>query len=244
MNYFSKLSLVVLTSALSGFAQAGTMGDMQAEPGYSFFIGATGGIGMYDGTYRALNAVVNDEHFSQNGGDSFIGGGLVGVDTKWNNWYIALVGNVLYNSLSETVRSSTNGVGVGNHVVGIQNDFQYGGDVRLGTNIWNATPYLLGGVEAGKWDMTLTNNSLVSNRGIPALSSTTFSDDLVGPKAGLGVMLAATDTLNVGIEYSHTWFGTINRTLVDSVTGVSWNHRTKVQQNQAMLSAVYKCNWF
>ena len=44
------------------------------------------------------------------------------------------------------------------------------------------------------------------------------------------------------MEYAHTWFGNVNVTLVDSVTNFSWNHQTKVQQDQVLFSLNYAFN--
>lgn len=240
----SKLSLCAgLMLASAPLLHAGTMGDIQEQPAaYSFFVGATAGMAMHEGTYRAVNAI-GDFHYSKNGGDSFLGGGIAGIETKISDFYVALVGNALYNSLSTDGRVSTNAVGVRNHVFSYKNDFQYGGNVRVGTNIWNATPYFMAGVEAGRWEMNLSNRSATFNRGIAPFSSTTYKETLVGPQVGLGVLLSAND-YSVGMEYAHTWFGSVDKNLVTPVTGAVWSHRHKVEQNQVLISAAYKFNAF
>lgn len=152
-----------------------------------------------------------------------------------------MVGNALYNSQNATERSSDNGAAIANHIASVKNNFQYGGNVRLGKKMGIATPYVLGGVEAGSWEMILGNNTAVSNRGIvPGANG--YSKTLVGPQAGAGVSLALNSNWSAGMEYAHTWFGNLNAGLIDSVTAFSWNHQSKIQQDQVMFSLNYMFN--
>ncbi len=241
----TKISALALLLG-SGSAIAGSMGAVATEPAYNFFIGGTAGIGMLQGQYSSENPSNADTHYARIGNNTFLGGGLFGIQTvRANDLYLALVGNALYNSQNATERSSTvivAGAAVANHIATVKNDFQYGANVRLGKKLGIATPYVLGGVEAGSWEMVLGNNNTVSNRGIAPGSHNGYSKTLVGPQAGVGVSLALNDNWSAGMEYAHTWFGNVNVTLVDSVTNFSWNHQTKVQQDQVLFSLNYAFN--
>ena len=243
--HLTKISTFVFLLG-SGSVIAGSMGAVTAEPAYNFFIGGTAGIGMFQGQYAAVRPSNGDTHQARIGNNTFLGGGLLGIQTvRANDLYLALVCNALYNSQNAIGRSSTvivAGTPVANHVATVKNDFQYGGTVRLGKKLGIATPYVIGGVEAGSWEMVLGNNNAVSNRGIAPGSNNGYSKTLVGPQAGIGVSLAVNDNWSAGMEYAHTWFGNVNVTLVDSVTNFSWNHQTKVQQDQVLFSLNYAFN--
>lgn len=239
----NRLKLIFFVAIISNFqlASAGTMGDVaevQEPPLYTLFLGATAGMGMYDGTYHAAN-LFDDSHSSRNAGNSFLGGGIAGIESKLDEFYLAIVGNAIFNTLSQDGRVSTNFSGTRNHIFSYKNNFQYGGNFRLGANLWGASPYLMGGLEAGTWEMQLGNNGSTFNRGITPFSNYGYKQTLVGPQAGMGFILAV-ENFNVGMEFAHTWFGTIRQSLLDPTTGISWNHKNKIEQNQFMISAAYK----
>ncbi|WP_237762271.1 outer membrane protein [Legionella shakespearei] len=181
-------------------------------------------------------------HGSKPSGNSFLGGALLGIQKYfYNDVYLALAGNALYNSYDTSIRLSTSATtGVTTMDVNLSNDFQYGLNVRLGKRFGTATPYLLAGVEAGKWDMTLTNASNVSARGLLANSSTTFGKTRSGFQAGLGTLVSLNDNWNFGIEYAHTWFGTISNN--GSVPSQNYLHEAKIEQDQALFSLNYLFN--
>ncbi|CAM2953028.1 outer membrane protein [Legionella worsleiensis] len=239
-----KLSFSALAMA-SAVSFAGTMGPVVQDSGYSFFIGGAAGIGMLQGDYTGYNPVNTDTHYASLGDNSFIGGGLLGIQTVLaNNVYLALVGNVLYNSQDSVQRSSTGPSTnpVRNHDVTVSNDFQYGGNIRLGMKMGNATPYILGGVEAGKWELGLGNISSTWNRGIAPLSGINYSKTLTGGQAGAGILVALNNNWNMGMEYAHTWFGDVNVDLIDGVTAFRWNHKADIQQDQVLFSLNYIFN--
>lgn len=239
----NKLALPLLLTSSMSFA--GTMGPQVMEPEYSFFIGAAAGVAALSGHYTATSPLPNgsfDIHGAKPSGNSFLGGGLLGVQKYfYNNIYAALVGNVLYNSYSEQIRLSTSATtGVTTMDVNLKNDFQYGLNVRLGKRFGTATPYLLAGVEAGQWDMTLTNNSSTAGRGLAALSSTTFSQTKSGFQGGFGTLVNLTENLNFGMEYAHTWFGDISN--MGNVISQNYTHKAKIEQDQVLFSLNYIFN--
>lgn len=238
--------IVIPLILVSSVSIAGTMGAIEpAQPDYSFFIGGTAGIGALSGHYAATNPLANgsfDVHGSRPSGNSFLGGALFGVQKYFNNnMYAALVGNALYNSYDTQIRLSTSATtGVTTMDVNLKNDFQYGANVRLGKKIGTATPYFLAGVEAAKWDMTLTNNSSSSGRGILANSSSTFGKTKTGFQGGFGTLINLTENLNFGMEYAHTWFGDISN--LGNLPSQNYTHKAKIEQDQVLFSLNYLFN--
>ncbi len=200
---------------------------------------------MLQGDYSGFDPFNADTHYARLGNNSFLGGGLIGIQTVLsNNVYLAVVANVLYNSQDGVQRLSkapaTNPVQ--NHVVSVTNDFQYGGNVRLGMKLGNVTPYLLGGVESAKWELGLVNQSAAWNRGLAPLSNMTYSKTQAGGQAGAGALIALNNNWNLGMEYAHTWFGDVNVDLIDGLTARRWNHKANIEQDQVLFSLNYTFN--
>jgi len=225
---------------------AGTMGAVEPpQSEYSFFVGGTAGISTLSGHYTATAPLANgstDIHGARPSGNSFLGGGLLGVQKYFNNnVYAAIVGNVLYNSYDNQVRLSTSSTtGITTMDVNLKNDLQYGANVRLGTKLGTVTPYFLAGVEAAKWDMTLTNNSSSSGRGISANSTSTFEKTKTGFQGGFGTLINLTENLNFGMEYAHTWFGDTSNN--GNLPQQNYTHKAKIEQDQVLFSFNYLFN--
>lgn len=241
---YKKLASCALLMATSGVF-AGTMGPVVEESGYSFFIGGAAGIGMLQGEYRGYDPLSADTHYARLGNDNFLGGGLLGIQTVFpNQVYLALVANALYNSQDDIQRLSKAPASapIPNHVVNIENDFQYGLNVRLGRRLDNVTPYILGGVEAGKWEMSLGNQSALWNRGIAPFSNREYSKTKAGGQVGAGALINLTSEWTIGMEYAHTWFNDVSVNLTDATTLHTWNHKAKIQQDQVLFSVNYVFN--
>jgi opacity protein-like surface antigen len=99
------------------------------------------------------------------------------------------------------------------------------------------TPYLLGGFESGHWSLILNNNSGSDNRGIAANSIVSLGKTLMGGKVGGGVTFPITCQLSANVEYSYTWFGSIDRDL--TAGGQTWNHSTNVRQGSFLVGLNY-----
>lgn len=230
---------------VSSVSIAGTMGPVASQPEYSFFIGGAAGIGAVSGHFAGTSPLANgalDIHGSKPSGNSFLGGALLGVQKYCDNdIYAALVGNVLYNSYDSQIRLSTSATtGVTTMGVHLKNDFQYGLNVRLGKRFGTATPYFLAGVEVGKWDMTLVNNSATSGRGILANSSSTFGKSKAGFQGGFGTLISLNENVNFGMEYAHTWFENISN--YGSLPSQNYTHTAKIEQDQVLFSLNYLFN--
>lgn len=227
-----------LANRITGLAFAGLLAATSLvhsnanDNGIHFYLGVNGGCESLDGRYLALNPVIGETHFATIGNKSGFIGGVLGAQTYLcQNFFIALQGNALYNTLDAQVRKSTNTFGVPNHVVKVKNSLQYGLDARLGFRFCEITPYILGGFEAGKWTMTLANESTAYVRGIPPYSRLSFSKTLWGPKVGIGLSFPIYCSLIANLEYSYTWFGRVSAELVDIPTAVLWHHRERIDQN-------------
>lgn len=208
------------------------------------YIGGAVGIGSFDGAYRGHDQTTDERHYSRNGGLSFIGGGQIGVEDYFENcWcdclddlYGALEFNFLYNSYNKTVRSSTvDGGSALEDGVRLKNDFLFGIDVKWGTRICNATPYIVTGYALGSWDFKLLNRSGATELGVPD-GGTRTKKTKSGFKLGTGVRYDVCDCTFFDLQYSYTWFENIHRTLVSTDT---WKH--KVDLNQQRI--VFAFNW-
>lgn len=98
----------------------------------------------------------------------------------------------------------------------------------------------MAGVEAAKWDMSLTNDSSTSGRGILANSSSTFGQTRAGFQGGFGTLISLNENLNFGMEYAHTWFGNISN--YGNFPGQNYTHKAKIEQDQVLFSLNYLFN--
>lgn len=236
---FKKMACFALLSTASAIGFAGAMGPVAMCQGVSFFVGAAGGIGMLQGDYSASDFANRDRVYTHLGQNNFLAGAVFGLETVLpNTVYLAVVGNGLYNSQSDTVFTSAN------HIATIQNNFQFGANLRLGVQMGNITPYILGGAEAGTWRLGLDNPGNSWNRGIAPRLFTDTSDTRIGPQAGAGVLLNLNNYWSLGLEYAHTWFGNVSMALNDGLTFRHWVHQANINQDQVLFSAAYKFNTF
>ncbi len=231
--------MILSACVLMGIGANGLTADLLDDVQY--YVGGAGGVSALSGQYRALNASAGNTHYSRSGGTHLLIGGVAGAQTTLcDDYYAALQFNALYNNLDKNLRSDTNAAGALNNVVSLRNNFQWGLDARFGMEtMCGATPYLLGGFEIGKFNLQLSNPSGVSERGILGGSTLNHKKSLVGGKFGVGVNVPICCQWVANLEYSYTWFGNVQTTLVDSVTGLTWNHKTEVRQNSVLLGLNY-----
>lgn len=230
-----KLGVVFSVAALSTAALAGGPDNMamatDASNSAGFFLGAAAGMGMTDIT-TTFTDVDDSGSFNLSAPTqkkSFLGGLLGGYQAVFsNNFYWAVAANAMYNSLNGSFFSL--GGSNGNENFTLENNFQGGADLRLGMKISGATPYLLGGVEAGSWKLSTTATDE------PGFSKT---KTLVGPTAGLGVLVDLNTDWQAGLEYAYTWLGNIN---VVRPGDARDSVKFAVDQGQIMASAVYTFN--
>lgn len=239
---FKKI-VFVLFSATCTFSFAGSMG-MVAGPSNSeiFFAGLTGGIDKIKGDYYATSNPVTFRPTTQFNDYSFLGGMVFGLEKTFpNRVYLALVGNTLYNSQSSNRIVNQTPLGI-NHLASLTSNFQFGAAIRIGADYENFTPYLLGGVEAGIWELGLSNYTNTIFRGIPAQQSISYKHTIVAPQAGVGTLYHFNPYWSVGLEYAHTWYRKTSIALIQPVIPTQWDHFINVDQNQLMASVNYRFN--
>jgi len=235
--------VALLLSTLPALSSAGAMGPMPSGCDTTFFAGGAAGVGMLQGNYEAFDQLNTDYRYARMGNDNFLGGALFGVQTVMpNSVYLALVGNALYNSQSATQFLSTGPTTapLRNHVVSLLNNFQFGANIRLGMKMNNVTPYILGGAEAGTWEMGLANRSATWTRGIAPNSDIQYKKTLIGGQAGAGALIDLNPFWSIGMEYAHSWLSHISSNLLDQTTLHFWRHKAVVNQDQILFSVNYK----
>ena len=211
---------------------------------YSAFVGASLGLGGYNGYYEAVNVTTPtttpDIHSSYNGVNSALLGGVVGVEALYKDMYYgAVVANATYNTLSHDLRISTNAFGVYDMVSSVENKFQWGANVRLGRLVGSAKPYVLVGMQSGNWTMGLTNNSSTAKRGNAANTTTNHSKTLYAPQVGLGVVVPMSEKMSAGLEYSYTKFGTVDVSKTTTSPSETWKHSLRNSQNTFAMTVNY-----
>lgn len=240
------LSAVVMAHAVS----AGSYVDVStkdiklpaSDSYYSAFVGASLGLGGYNGYYAAVRtdvvASTPDTHSAYVGVNSALFGGVVGVEALYKDMYYgAVVANATYNTLSHDLRLSTNTSGVYDTIASVENKFQWGANVRLGRLVGSAKPYVLVGMQSGNWTMGLVNNSSDNKRGIAANTNTDYSKTLYAPQLGLGVIVPMSEKMSAGLEYSYTKFGTVDQSLTAS--SQTWKHSLRNSQNTFAMTVNY-----
>lgn len=228
-----QLKALLLTMAFACAAHTASAQDL--------YIGGTAGVGALDTTFKTSNSITGERFKTHGGGTSFIGGGIIGLEhTFCNSLYTAVEARALYDSFSETIRSSHDASGAVNHSVHLKNDFIWGGDVKLGVTLdCCVTPYLLGGVEVGKWKAHVRNNSETPSFGLAPFSSASRSKDRCAAKVGCGVRFPLCDIFAADFQYSYSWFGSFKSHLTDPVTGDTWHSKTHINQHKFMISLNY-----
>lgn len=209
----------------------------QSAFAFDVYVGGAVGVGAYDGKSSVSSVLTAESYEAHHGGTSFVGGGLLGVEEIFcNGIYTAVELNALYNSYDTNVRNLN--FGTGPLRAKVNNDFIYGADLKLGMDINCVLPYFVVGVSATRWQARVTNDSLVSEFGIAAGDSASFSKTRVGPKVGLGVRFAAWDCWDLDFQYSFTWYGKSSRTITDPTvtTDGTWTHSNRHDQHRFLVS--------
>jgi opacity protein-like surface antigen len=224
------LFLLFATSASSAFAFCDCL------QGY---VGLAGGISALSSDSFTRNLGSFENYKSVVGGTSGLIGGVLGCQTVIGDTYLAVQGNVFYNSTATTSHRNITATGQTNYLVRLKSDVQYGADARVGLWFCGVAPYFLAGAEGGKWQSRLENESETSFRGIPAGATLKYSKRLWGPKVGGGVIFPISTCIAVNMEYSHTWFGKMERRLVDSATGATWRYKHSIAQSSILFGLNY-----
>lgn len=240
MKYLVAFFLLFSTAlqASCGGGNCGCGGYNCCGQNFNFYIGAVGGLTHPGNSYRFTDNVANDARVTF-GGITGIGGGVFGVQTYCCNWLLAWQFNVLGNSHNKTlVNAKINGVGP--FKTELKNNFQWGGDLRIGYRLCGATPYVLGGFEGGRWELKLQNLLPEPALGVAAGATQHVKKFLYGGKVGGGVMFPFFSNCLVGnVEYSYTWFGKHKKTLTDPTGASTGTHKTNIQQGMFLVGL----NW-
>lgn len=200
---------------------------------YDFYVGVTGGLGFLSGNFesQALSGETHDHSSSQSFG---IVGGVLGMQTYiCDDLFFAVQTNFLYNRINDLKKLDT-AEGSRNFEVSLKNYFQGGFDARFGLRFCGTTPYVLFGVEAGRFARELNNESAISSRGVPAHGKISRTQCLWGPKVGAGITFPIDCHLWLNFEYDYTWVGSIVDSLTDPVTQETWHHRDKIRQSSLL----------
>jgi opacity protein-like surface antigen len=213
----------------------------QTASAQDLYFGGTVGVGALETTFRSTNTLIDESHTVFGGGTSFVGGGILGVEyTFCNNIYTAIEGRALYNS-SDRSFAHTRFVD-GSYGAKIKNNFIYGGDLKVGLTLdCCVTPYLLVGVEAGKWKTSLSNDTNGTLFGLAPNTSVSFSKTRCAPKVGCGVRFPLGDVFAADLQYSFTWYGSSRHSLTDIITPdeTVWTHKREIDQHKFMVSLNY-----
>jgi opacity protein-like surface antigen len=206
---------------------------------YRSYIGITGGAAVFGRESRAT--APGRLHFSHLGGTEGLVGAVFGAQAYFcRDIFGALQFNTLYNTTNRVIRNDVNVAHDRRHGVAIRNHFQWGFDGRIGWRICGYTnPYFLAGFESARWQLRLFNDSPHITEGIPAFSRVIRRRTLVAPKVGFGVTFPLSCCIAFNFEYSYTWFGKVSKSLFDSATGVTWNHRIRIDQNSILFGLNY-----
>jgi opacity protein-like surface antigen len=213
----------------------------QTASAQDIYFGGTVGVGALETSYKSTSTLTNEKHTLFGGGTSFIGGGILGVEyTFCNNIYTAIEARALYNSTDRSFEHRRLADGSG-YSAKIKNNFIYGGDFKLGVTLdCCVTPYVLVGVEAGKWKTTFRNGTAEPVFGLAADSSASCSKTLCAPKVGLGVRFPLCDVLAADLQYAYTWYGTSKHHFADPLnTNNEWPHKREIDQHKFMVSLNY-----
>lgn len=238
-----KMACVVFLSVASALAFAGEMGPVLFGRNIIFFAGGAAGVGMLQGNYTAFDPLNADTHYTKLANNNFLGGALFGAETVFsNNMYLALVGNALYNSQSSVqfLSKSPATAPVADHIISLFNNFQFGANLRIGMQMKNVTPYVLGGIEVGTWELGLANRSSHWVTGIAPNSDSQYKKTLIGPQAGLGTLIALNSYWGIGMEYAHSWLSHVASNVLDNSNRHFWRHKASVAQDQILFSVNYK----
>jgi hypothetical protein len=207
------------------------------EKSGAVYIGVQGGPASYNGRYTAQEGV-NTVAF-ESGSTSGIIGGCIGVDGRFGLGYLALEGNVYYDTLDQMIGLLTSATGIPNHIIKIKNPLLGGGLAKLGFFAEDVAIYVLGGVTAGRWYFGLENDSAISwTRGIAPQNSMFFSKNMAGAKVGGGVRFPFFyDWIHFDVQYSYNWYGECPLPpLRDLQTNLVWNHTFRNEQHMFLFS--------
>ena len=203
------------------------------------YVGLAGGVSTFLGDTKVRNEGSQENYISTLGAASGLFGGVIGCQTLIGDTYLAVQGNVFYNSASTTAHRNITPTGFTNYLARVKSDVQYGMDARMGLWFCGVAPYFLAGAEGSRFQLRLTNESDTSFRGIPPGTTLNFSTRSWGPKVGGGVIFPISQCIAFNMEYSYTWFGKIERRLFDAETASFWRHRASLNQSSVLFGINY-----
>lgn len=210
------------------------------------YIGGAVGVSIPQVRFGSDQISSGEHHHVLGGGTSFLGGLVLGVDYTWcdvfcTNLYTALEFNARYNSYDKDVGRETNTVGIADFRTNVHSNFQYGLDFKLGIPVdcCGTTPYVLVGVEAAQIRTKIHNDTAISFRGVPAFGSLSYHKTRAGVNAGFGVRFRVWECVDADLQYSYTWYGRHNRSVLDTTTGLVWKHKTRLEENRVLLALTF-----
>jgi len=245
-----------------------------------FYLGLQLGMGLLDGQYKArASATLSDDDVTTTdvvyqrwhnafGGSSVLVGAVFGVDTVFSNdVYGALEINTTYDSYGRTILSyNAPAETIGEDTFGpfgfrtrLKNSFLYGLTAKLGKDMGGYTPYIVGGVEAGRWRATVHAEGgtavedifpvLFTNPNEDSSNPTQrvrFSKTRAAPTAGVGVRFKIVDNWQGDLQYRYSWFGNIHHRQEFTATGddvsVTAQVKTRITPNQG--KALFSLNYY
>ncbi|MCL4380452.1 hypothetical protein M1466_03135 [Candidatus Dependentiae bacterium] len=222
----------VLTLLLSATASLSAYNCTEWSQAYW---GIIGGIQAYNGAYTAENMATKEKNCAQHGATSGDIGGVIGLRTFWcEKIFLNAEGELLYNSLQKTIRSSTDTTGTPNYLVTIKNNIQGGVSGRIGYAFCDEiVGYLVGAIDAGRWQVTLGNQTATPTAGIAATSSTCYTKTAAAGRFGIGIWWSLTEYCQLRLETSYLFGPTQCIALPMTSANQQWQHTLK---NQALIS--------
>lgn len=227
----------ILSTVVPIWGQIVSHTSQDCEKSCSIYVGVQGGPASYNGRYTAQEGV-NTVAF-ESGSTSGIIGGCIGVDGRIGSGYLAIEGNVYYDTLDHMIGLLTSATGIPNHIIKIKNPLLGSGIAKLGFYAGDVAVYALGGVTAGRWYFGLENDSAINwTRGIAPQNSMFFSKNMMGAKVGGGVRFPFFyDWLDFDVQYSYNWYGECPLPpLRDLQTNLIWNHTFRNDQHLFLFS--------
>lgn len=212
-----------------------------------FYIGGTMGIGIPEIRY-SQTVISPDERlgdFDRGGAVTFLGGAVLGLENTWNNVFssclwTAIETKAYYNSFNKVITTQFLGTNYTPRVkVRVKNNFLYGADFKLGMPIscYGVTPYILLGVQAGKWRTTLSNDTFANEAGIPGQGVIHFGKTHAAPNVGGGIRFQLLNCATADLEYSYSWF--TQDCIMLPLDADEYTHQVRVYQNKILFTVSF-----
>lgn len=244
MKKLTKLSL------LAALLLGSTLAKAESLHYNGFYLGPKAGGTFQSGNYSSFDtAHTNDVHGAKHsGGASFVGGLNFGYGYEMsNNYYLGFDGSVLFHTLNNELRLSTDPAGQAQPAAKLKNNALYSMAMQVGYKLASGVmPYVSLGLTSGKYEIHLKHQNSASatngKRGLVA-GDYRFSKNMVNFVPGVGMKGKFSPDMRSwtwAVQYDYMVGKTFSKQFTTTNPAETWQYEYKPKQHSLSLALAYQ----